>query len=150
MPVFPGDGVDDALVAAAGAREAVKLMTFHHTLGAHDLLATLPHVIGPGLAVTHMGADCVEIGPTGIDKRSGLAWLCERLGVDPADVVAFGDEVNDHEMLAWAGLGVAMANASSWTKSFADLETASNAEDGVALVIERLLAGEDLRPRPTA
>jgi len=146
MPVFPGDGVDDALIAADGATEAVKLMTFHHTLDARDLLVTLPHVIGPDLAVTHMGADCVEIGPNGIDKRSGLIWLCARLGVDAADVVAFGDEVNDHEMLAWAGLGVAMGNASSWTKSVADIETATNAEDGVALVVERLLAGEDLRP----
>lgn len=145
MPVFPGDPVDDALVAADGATEAVKLMAFHHTLDAHDLLATLPPVVGPDLAVTHMGADCVEIGPAGIDKRAGLAWLCEHLGVDRADVVAFGDEYNDHEMLEWAGLGVAMGNASSVTKSFADVETLTNVEDGVAVMVERLLAGDDPR-----
>ncbi len=65
------------------------------------------------------------------------------------DEATFRRKIEDHELLEWAGLGVAMANASSWTKSFADLETASNAEDGVALVVERLLAGEDLRPRPS-
>ena len=49
MPVFPGEPVDDALVAAAGASEALKLMVFHHTLDARDLLVTLPHVLGPDL-----------------------------------------------------------------------------------------------------
>ncbi len=145
MPVFPGEPVDDALVAATGATEAMKLMVFHHTLDAHDLLATLPPVVGSDLAVTHMGADCVEIGPVGVDKRAGLEWLCAHLGVDRSDVVAFGDEYNDHEMLGWAGLGVAMGNASSVTKAFADVETATIADDGVAVMIERLLTGDDPR-----
>jgi Cof subfamily protein (haloacid dehalogenase superfamily) len=130
----------DALDAAAGATEALKLMAFHDGHSAHQLLDLLPPLLGPELAVTHMGADCVEIGPTGIDKGTGLAWLCAHLGVDPADVVAFGDEYNDHEMLRFAGHGVVMANANELTRALADEIAPSNADDGVAVVIERLLA----------
>ena len=75
------------------------------------------------------------------DKGTGLRWLCEHLGIERADVVAIGDEYNDHEMLRWAGHGVAMGNADAVTKALADSVTSTNAEDGVAVAIERLLAG---------
>ena len=72
----------------------------------------------------------------------------------PRDVLAFGDGLNDHEMLAWAGWGVAMGNAEPATQELADEVTASNDEDGVALVLERLLAAwtsrGDLRARRIA
>ena len=132
--------VPDALVAAEGAHEAIKLMVFHHRHTAHELLHIVPPLLGADLAVTHMGADCVEIGPAGIDKGTALAWLCAHLQVDAADVVAFGDEFNDHEMLRWAGRGIAMANANPATRDLADEVTASNADDGVAVALERILA----------
>ena len=115
------------------------MLAFHEVIDAHELLVTMPPMVGEDLGVTHVGADCVELGPVGVDKGSGLIWLCEHLGIDAADVVAFGDEYNDHEMLRWAGLGVAMGNASPVTQSFADEVTLTNAEDGVAVVLERLL-----------
>ena len=65
--------------------------------------------------------------------------LCERLGVEQRDVVAFGDGLNDHEMLIWAGHGVAMGNADDATKAIAAEVTASNDDDGVASVVERLV-----------
>lgn len=133
--------VDDVLVAAEGAREAIKLMVFHDELPAHDLLDILPPVIDLDVSVTHMGADCVEIGPAGIDKGVGLAWLCAHLDIAADHVMAFGDEFNDHEMLRWAGYSVAMATAHHATKSLCDEVTLSGAEDGVAAVIERLLTG---------
>lgn len=131
---------DDALDAAVGATRAVKLMVFHRDHRVHTLLDLVPGIVGPELQVSHLGADCVEVGPAGVDKATGLAWLCDHLGVDAADVVVFGDEYNDHGMLQWAGHGVAMANADSVTKALADEVTLSNADDGVAVVIERLLA----------
>ena len=129
----------DVLEAAAGATEAIKLMVFHDRYGAHELLGLLPTILGHDVSVTHMGADCVEIGPAGIDKGSGLVWLCAHLGIDAADVVAFGDEFNDHEMLRWAGHAVVMGNASPATQALADEVAPTNADDGVAVVIERLL-----------
>ncbi|MGW9157307.1 HAD family hydrolase [Microbacterium sp. NPDC055665] len=75
----------------------------------------------------------------GVTKATGLARLCEHLGIGRADVVAFGDALNDVEMLRWAGRGVAMAHAEPVVQAAADETTASNDDDGVAQVIERLL-----------
>ena len=69
----------------------------------------------------------------------GVARLCERLGIERDDVVAFGDALNDVELLAWAGHGVAVANAVPEAVAVADEVTATNDEDGVAQVLERLL-----------
>jgi hydroxymethylpyrimidine pyrophosphatase-like HAD family hydrolase len=54
-------------------------------------------------------------------------------------VVAFGDDVNDVEMVRRAGLGVAVENAIPAVKAVARQVTRSNDEDGVALVLEELL-----------
>ena len=59
------------------------------------------------------------------------------LGITAADVVAFGDMPNDVPMLRWAGLGVAMGNAHPDAIAAADEVTATNADDGVARVLER-------------
>ena len=91
---------------------------------------------------TLSGAPFVELSAAGITKASGLATLCGHLGIDRADVLAFGDGMNDIAMLEWAGHGVAMANADSTVQRAADEVTRSNNDDGVAQVIERLLAGE--------
>ena len=131
----------DVLVAADEATEAIKLMVFHRRHGAHELLGLLPTILGHDVSVTHMGADCVEVGVAGIDKATGLKFLCDHLGVDAADVVAFGDEYNDHEMLVWAGHGIAMANAPEETRRLADEVTLTNVEDGVAVALERILRG---------
>lgn len=144
MPVFSGDGtVPDVLVGHESADEALKLFAFHPTHGAHDLLQSLPRVLGPGLTVSHMGADAVEIAPAGADKGIGLAWLCAHLGVEPDDVMVFGDEINDLPMFAVARRRVAVANANPLVRDAADEVTASNADDGVAVVLERLLSRRD-------
>lgn len=130
----------DVLTVAKGATEAIKLMVFHDRHTAHELLDLLPPLLDDALAVTHMGADCVEIGPAGIDKATALSWLCAHLQVDARDVVAFGDEYNDHEMLRWAGLGIAMGNANQLTRDLADEVTSANTDDGVAVALERLVA----------
>jgi hydroxymethylpyrimidine pyrophosphatase-like HAD family hydrolase len=56
-------------------------------------------------------------------------------------VAAFGDQPVDAGLLAWAGLGVAVANAHPAALAAADVVTASNDEDGVAIVLESLAAG---------
>jgi HAD superfamily hydrolase (TIGR01484 family) len=79
----------------------------------------------------------IEISAAGVTKASGLAWVCEQLDVPAAKVVAFGDMPNDVPMLAWAGHGVAMANAHADLLAVATEVTAPNSEDGVAQVLER-------------
>ncbi len=75
-----------------------------------------------------------------VTKAFSLARLADDLGADPDDVVAFGDMPNDLPMLSWAGLGVAVGNAHPEVVALADEVTASNDEDGVAVVVERELA----------
>jgi Cof subfamily protein (haloacid dehalogenase superfamily) len=139
LPALHGLADPDADVLHLEGSVAIKLMVFHHDRSAHELLHLLPATLGDDLQVSHLGADAVEVGPAGIDKGTGLAWLCDRLGVDAQHVVAFGDEYNDHSMLQWAGHGVAMGNADDVTKALADEVAPSNADDGVAVVLERLL-----------
>ena len=62
--------------------------------------------------MTHSGGTgLLEISAPGVTKAGTLAGLCEERGVDPAEVVAFGDMPNDLAVLAFAGAGYAMANA---------------------------------------
>ena len=72
-------------------------------------------------------------------KAFALAAHCAELGIRPEEVVAFGDMPNDVPMLKFAGLGVAVANAHPDALAAADEVTASNDEDGVAVVLERFL-----------
>lgn len=134
--------VDD--VTTIGGTQAFKLLAFHANQSVHELIATVPNLIGgrtsTELLVAHMGADAIEIGPANADKCTGLRWLCDHLGVAAADVIAIGDEWNDLTMLEWAGRGVAMGNADARVKAVADEIIGSNAEDGVAIFIEALIS----------
>lgn len=76
-------------------------------------------------------------------KAAALRRLARHLGIERRQVMAIGDDINDIEMLNWAGAGVAMANAPPEVKQHARWQTGSNDEDGVAEAIERIaLAGE--------
>ncbi len=74
---------------------------------------------------------------TQCSKASGLIALAQQIGVPLAQVMAIGDNNNDIEMLEAVGWGVAMGQASDTVRSIAHAVTTSNAEDGVALAIER-------------
>jgi HAD superfamily hydrolase (TIGR01484 family) len=118
---------------------AVKLLARHEQMGSDELLAAARASLGALAEATHSSSDgLLEISASGISKASGLAALAEEHGVDAADVVAFGDMPNDLPMLAWAGHAVAVANAHPEVRALADEVTASNDEDGVAQVLERL------------
>jgi Cof subfamily protein (haloacid dehalogenase superfamily) len=87
-------------------------------------------------------AELLEMSAAGVSKGAGLAALCATRGIDATQVIAFGDMPNDLSMLAWAGHAVAMGNADASVIDAADEVTLSNAQDGVAAVLERLLAAE--------
>ncbi|MFF4588387.1 HAD family hydrolase [Streptomyces sp. NPDC001388] len=106
---------------------------------ADDALAELvAKVCEPGAGVTHSDRGVVEILPPGTDKGTGLARAAALLGIDLADVVAFGDMPNDIPLLGRAGHGVAMANGHWSLKVVADELAPHHDDDGVARVLERL------------
>lgn len=81
----------------------------------------------------------LDIAPLGVNKATGLATVCERLGVSATEVLAIGDGNNDIEMLRWAGFGVAMGQSPLAVREVADAVTASVDADGVADVLDQLL-----------
>lgn len=81
----------------------------------------------------------LEFASPAVTKGSGLAFVAEHLGFGPADTVAFGDGENDLELLAWAGYGVAVANADERLLALADFVCPPVDEEGVAQVIEAFL-----------
>lgn len=80
--------------------------------------------------------DFEQLGTT---KATALSRLAEILKIDSSEIMAMGDANNDIEMLQFAGLGIAMGNASDYVKSLADAVTSSNEEDGVARAIEKYI-----------
>ena len=80
-----------------------------------------------------------EFMAPGVNKGRALAGALPALGIDAGEVVAFGDGQNDVQMLSWAGVGVAMANAVPEAREAADMVTGSNNEDGIASALEELL-----------
>jgi Cof subfamily protein (haloacid dehalogenase superfamily) len=140
MPVHHlNQPVDDVLSGHDDATEAIKLLVFHHEHSAVELLDIIPPIIGPDLVVSHMGTEAVELGPVGADKGAGLRWLCAHLSIDAADVLVFGDEINDLPMFEFAGRSVAVDNAAPSVRAAATDVTTSNDDDGVARVIETIL-----------
>jgi Cof subfamily protein (haloacid dehalogenase superfamily) len=117
---------------------AVKLLARVEGTASDDLLARAREVVGELAECTHSSGDgLVEISATGVSKASGLAVLAREWGVEPSEVIAFGDMPNDLPMLAWAGRSVAMGNAHPDVLAAADEVTATNDDDGVAKVLER-------------
>ena len=119
-----------------------KLVVQHPTIHQDELVDLTVEACGDDATVTFSGERLVEVSALGVTKGFALQRLCEELGVDATEVVAFGDMPNDVEMLAWAGHGVAVGNAHPAALSASDAVTASNDADGVAAVLERLLAND--------
>ena len=84
----------------------------------------------------------LEVVSESVDKSNTLTVLLEKEGIDPTDVVAIGDGVRDVPMLQLVGLGVAMGNAQDSVKACADVVTLTNAEDGVAVALEKAILAE--------
>ncbi|MET8780321.1 MULTISPECIES: HAD family hydrolase [unclassified Streptomyces] len=117
-----------------------KVYIQHPTMGDDELAEAAEQAAGGLVGVTMAGEGIVEILPLGLNKATGLSLAARRLGVKGADTIAFGDMPNDIPMFAWAAHGVAMANAHADLKAVADEVTLSNEEDGIAVVLEQLLA----------
>ena len=136
----------DALELVTGP--VVKLLVRHPTLPFPEVARRARQAVGEQAVVTWAGTRLLEISAAGVTKAWALERLCARLGVRRQQVLALGDMENDLPMLAWAGHSVAVANAQPDVLDAADEVTASNLDDGVALVLERLAAEPTARPRP--
>jgi hypothetical protein len=131
MPVLPDAGLF--------VRDAVKLLGRHPSLSADELLELAAPAVGEIVAVYHSGGSrLLEATAIGVSKGTALAALAGQRGIAAADVIAFGDMINDLPMLAWAGTSYGMANAHPAVLAAVDQVIPSNDEDGVATIIEQL------------
>lgn len=116
-----------------------KLYLQHPEYSDDELAQLCQALVGDMVGVVMAGEGVVELLPPGLTKARGLAIAGRRLGVRGPEAIAFGDMPNDVPMFGWAGRGVAMANAHPELLAAADEVTTSHDEDGIALVLERLL-----------
>jgi Cof subfamily protein (haloacid dehalogenase superfamily) len=119
---------------------AVKLLAKDLDAEADCFLAAAAAVIGDRATVTTSSRHgLLEIAAPGVTKASGLAEVAAAHHIDAAEVVAVGDMPNDVAMLSWAGQAYAVANAHQSVLAVADEVLPSNDDDGVAVLIDRLL-----------
>ena len=89
-----------------------KLLGRHPTMSEEEFLARVAEVVGDRGIVAYSGAGgLAEISAPGVTKAAALESWCTDLGIDAADVWAFGDMPNDLPMIVWAGTSFAVANA---------------------------------------
>ncbi|HDZ8965809.1 Cof-type HAD-IIB family hydrolase [Aeromonas dhakensis] len=115
-------------------------------IGEHEKLlkieAHLNQRYGDQLNVTFSLPDCLEVMHAGVHKGNAVRAVLEQHGLEMSQAVAFGDGMNDFEMLSMVGRGVVMGNAHDRLKlALASHEqTLSSDEDGVAVYLEQLFA----------
>ncbi|MFA4965757.1 MAG: Cof-type HAD-IIB family hydrolase [Thermoleophilia bacterium] len=136
------------LAAEVAARAPTKFVVQSPAADVPRLVQELQAVWRGRLNVTRSQAEYIELVDAAVSKSAALQWLCERLGLRRERVVACGDGGNDVDMLRWAGLGVAMAEAAPEVRAVAGLVVP---RAGLAALLERLstapFAGTGSEPR---
>jgi len=131
--------VEDMLVDDPGV---LKLLCRNES-GSSDALLDIARTVLDGVAKpTHSNPHdtLLEVSALGVSKAATVAELAAERGIEQSDVVAFGDMPNDLELLAWAGRGYAMTGGHPDAIAAAPHLAPPCEDDGVALVLEQLLA----------
>ncbi|WP_411283854.1 HAD family hydrolase [Lapillicoccus sp.] len=137
---IPRDAVCGA-IEELGDEPVGKLLGRLPTMSESQFLDAVARVVGDRGIVAYSGAGgLAEISAPGVTKAAALADWCVGLDVEAADVWAFGDMPNDLPMLAWAGTSFAVANGHTDVLDLADHTCPANDEDGVAQMLETLVA----------
>lgn len=132
--------LDDLMQYISDSVESVqKVQYFFADLSARVReLEQLPKLF-PEIKASSSIAHNIEINSADAGKGPALRALCGALGFSSAEAIAFGDGLNDLDMIAEAGMGVAMSNGEEAVKAAANKITVSNDENGVAKAIYELI-----------
>lgn len=133
------EDLEKTLLAEGGILKAIVF-----SKGDHAALAKLKRVFQnhPRLQTASSSKDNLEIFRKDVNKASGIEALAKKLGIDKAQIMAIGDEENDLPMIRYAGLGIAMGNATDAVKKAAHAITLTNDEAGVAYAVKKYVFQE--------
>jgi HAD superfamily hydrolase (TIGR01484 family) len=133
------EGSRRGAIAELFVEPALKLLARHEELGYQEFWDRAAAATGDRAVITWSStSSLLEISAAGVTKATTLAVLAEQLGINPEEVVAFGDMPNDIDMLTWAGTSYAMTDAHPTVRAAADRIAPSNDEDGVASVLSEI------------
>jgi hydroxymethylpyrimidine pyrophosphatase-like HAD family hydrolase len=119
----------------------ITIILHHPTLNSRQVYEQLPSYLKDGsigVTLTYSSKDVVDVIKYGVSKGTALETYCNSIGIRSENVVAFGDMINDIEMLRYAGNSFAVDNAPDEVKKSAKFVTLSNDLDGVAVALEKL------------
>ena len=140
LPMIEVASFNDALrILAAKGEAPIKALVTAEPAEADRLAPLLTERFAGRLTVVRSHAMFTELVPTRASKGNAVAFLASRYGIPRSETVAVGDSGNDISMIRWAGLGVAMGNATPDVLAAADWVAPTVAEDGLAATIERFL-----------
>lgn len=123
-------------------RSPIKGMIVHPAEKTETMTARLQAELGESLNVFRSLDTLIEITAPDVSKGQALETLAAYYNIPQNEVMAIGDQDNDVEMIAWAGLGIAMDNASPRAKAAADYIAPSLEEEGAAWAIEHFILGQ--------
>lgn len=140
LPLQPADSFAAACrqITARG-QHALKGLFIGEPAANDELLKELQARFTGRLSVVRSHSLFVEVLSPSASKGHALAFLADRLGVARAETVAVGDSGNDISMIQWAGLGIAMGNATPDVQAAADWVAPPIDDDGLAAVIEQFV-----------
>ena len=105
-----------------------------------DNAYVLQRELGDLFTFAPSGSSYIDAMQPGISKASGIAQLMEHYGIEREEVMAFGDAMNDYEIIRFVGTGCAMANGRPALRAIADRVIGSNEEHAVQAEMRRILA----------
>jgi Cof subfamily protein (haloacid dehalogenase superfamily) len=138
------DNIGTSLTEVADLKQVIttppiKGMIVHPPHEIQAMAARLQTAVGDRLNVFHSLDILIEITSPNVSKGQALETLAVHYGLLQNEVMAIGDQDNDVEMIAWAGLGVAMGNASPKAKAAADHIAPPLEEEGAVWAIEKFI-----------
>jgi 5-amino-6-(5-phospho-D-ribitylamino)uracil phosphatase len=131
---FPGGDLTGEMIIESieqlSARPVTRIILRDPDRSDEDFTSLARHLGLQGVTYFVGWSAWLDIAPLGVNKASGLQDVADDLGVDPTDVLAFGDGRNDIEMLRWAGRGVAIGDAPEDVQQAADVVTDTFVDGG--------------------
>ena len=117
----------------------IKIMMIDAPENIDSAMENLPKEVYEKYTVVRSSDIFLEVLNKEVNKGVGVELLAKHLGVNQSEIITMGDAGNDLHMIEYAGMGIAMANASDDVKAAANYITESNNEDGVAKAIEKFV-----------